>query len=59
MTKRIKCDGFLGCRTTKEIEMQIKALCYEHNRDVSEILNYLCRIFIQDVGKIRTKFLGI
>jgi hypothetical protein len=53
-----KCDGFLACRTTKGIETEIKSVCEAHQREVSEVLNYLLRIFIDDVGKIKTKFLN-
>jgi hypothetical protein len=53
-----KCDGFLACRTTKAMETEIKAICDANNREVSEVLNYLCRIFISDVSKIKTKFLN-
>jgi len=57
MTKRVKCDGFLGCRTTKEIEEQIKSICLANNRNISDVLNYLHRIFLEDFASIRTKFL--
>ena len=56
MKKLKRCDGFLGCRTSKSIEGKIKALCTENNREVSEVINYLCRIFIEDFEGIRTKF---
>lgn len=56
MKKLKRCDGFLGCRTTKVIEDRIKALCTENNREVSEVINYLCRIFIEDLEGIQTKF---
>lgn len=57
MDKMKKSDGFLGCRTSKEIEDKIKAICETNNREVSEVLNYLLRIFIEDLDGIRTKFL--
>jgi hypothetical protein len=57
MRKLKRNNGFLGCRTTKEIEQKIKGICSEHNREVSEVLNYLCRVFIEDVGGIRAQFL--
>ena len=57
--KKIKhCDGFLGCRTTQHIEDGIKKICASNNREVSEALNYLCRIFIEDEHGIRTRFLN-
>ena len=56
MKKLKRCDGFLGCRTSKSIEEKIKAMCTENNREVSEVINYMCRIFIEDFGGIRTKF---
>ncbi|MFA5142745.1 MAG: hypothetical protein WC522_01080 [Candidatus Omnitrophota bacterium] len=56
MKKLKRCDGFLGCRTSKAIEEKIKALCTENNREVSEVINYMCRIFIEDFSGIRTKF---
>ena len=57
MQKRRHCDGFLGCRTSKEIEDRIKSICQSNKREVSEVLNYLCRLFIEDEGQIRSKFL--
>lgn len=57
MAKIKKCDGFLGCRTSKEIERMIKKICEENKREVSEVINYLCRIFIEDIDGIKTKFL--
>lgn len=57
MTQKIKHqDGFIGCRTQKAVEGKIKGYCLEHNREVSEVINYLCRLFIEDAGQIRTKF---
>ena len=56
MKKLKRFDGFLGCRTSKAIEEKIKALCTENSREVSEVINYMCRIFIEDFGGIRTKF---
>jgi hypothetical protein len=56
MIKIKRCDGFLGCRTTKEIEQRIKELCEENKRGVSEVMNYLCRLFIEDFDEIRSKF---
>lgn len=58
MPKKKHCDGFLGCRTPKYIEHSIKAICDTHNRDVSEVINYLCRVFIEDVDGVRSKFLN-
>ncbi|MFA5038356.1 MAG: hypothetical protein WC732_01600 [Candidatus Omnitrophota bacterium] len=55
--KKKHCDGFLGCRTTKKIEESIKAICDASDKDVSEVMNYLCRIFVQDDNGVRTKFL--
>jgi len=57
MAKIKKCDGFLGCRTSKDIEKKIKSICNDNNREVSEVINYLCRIFIEDIDGIKTKFL--
>lgn len=57
MSKIKKCDGFLGCRTPKEVENKIKSICNDNNKEVSEVINYLCRIFIEDVDGIKTKFL--
>jgi len=56
MKKLKRCDGFLGCRTSKSIEEKIKSLCTENSREVSEVINYLCRIFIEDFNGIQTKF---
>ena len=56
MKKLKRCDGFLGCRTSKAIEERIKALCTENSREVSEVINYLCRIFIEDLDGIQKKF---
>ena len=56
MKKLKRCDGFLGCRTSKVIEDKIKALCTENSREVSEVINYLCRIFIEDLDGIQKKF---
>lgn len=57
MRKLRRCDGFLGCRTPKYIETGLKSICSNHNREVSEVINYLCRIFIEDTDGVRTKFL--
>ena len=57
MKKQKHCDGFLGCRTPKHIELGIKSICDVHNREVSEVINYLCRLFIEDRDGVRTKFL--
>ena len=57
MKKVRRCDGFLGCRTPKHVENGIKAICNSNNKEVSEVLNYLCRIFIEDENGVRTKFL--
>jgi hypothetical protein len=57
MSKKIKHrDGFIGCRTPKTVEEKLKEFCLEHTREVSEVMNYLCRLFIEDAGEIRTKF---
>jgi hypothetical protein len=56
MKKLKRCDGFLGCRTSKVIEDKIKGLCSENKREVSEVINYMCRIFIEDLGGIQAKF---
>jgi hypothetical protein len=57
MSKKIKHrDGFIGCRTPKTVEDKLKEFCLEHTREVSEVMNYLCRLFIEDSGRIRTKF---
>jgi hypothetical protein len=57
--KKIKTySGYLGCRTTGNIEWMIKSICAANNRSVSEVINYLCRLFIEDANDIRTKFLG-
>ena len=58
MKKIRRCDGFLGCRTPKYIEKGIKSVCNTHNREVSEVMNYLCRIFLEDTDGVRSKFLG-
>jgi len=58
MKKKRHCNGFLGCRTTKKMEAEIKAVCDEHNKGVSEVMNYLFRIFLEDLSGIRTKFFG-
>ncbi|MBI5873572.1 MAG: hypothetical protein HZB36_05460 [Candidatus Omnitrophica bacterium] len=57
MPKKKHCDGFLGCRTPKTIEMTMKGICSQHNKDISEVINYLCRLFIEDKNGIRSKFL--
>ncbi|PIY82882.1 MAG: hypothetical protein COX96_09045 [Candidatus Omnitrophica bacterium CG_4_10_14_0_2_um_filter_44_9] len=57
MAKQKHCDGFLGCRTSKQVEMALKDICSQHNRDISEVINYLCRLFIEDKEGIRSKFL--
>jgi hypothetical protein len=55
--KRIKhCDGFLACRTPKSVEESVKSFCSEHRKDVSEVINYLLRIFIEDLDGIRTRY---
>lgn len=58
MKKLQHSNGFLGFRTPKEVEATIKALCETNNREVSEVLNYLCRIFIEDAYEIKSKFLN-
>jgi len=58
MTKLKKCDGYLGCRTTKKIQDAMTQMCGEHKREVSEVINYLCRIFIEDFASVRTRFFG-
>jgi hypothetical protein len=57
MPKKKHCDGFLGCRTPKTIEMAMKTICSQHNKDISEVINYLCRLFIEDKNGIRSKYL--
>ena len=57
MRKIRRCNGFLGCRTPKFIEEGIKAICDSNNREISEVLNYLCRIFIEDENGVRSNFL--
>jgi hypothetical protein len=57
MSKKIKHrDGFIGCRTPKTTEDKLKEFCAEHTREISEVVNYLCRLFIEDASEIRTKF---
>ena len=57
MSRKIKHrDGFIGCRTPRTTEDKLKEFCAEHNREVSEVMNYLCRLFIEDAYQIRTKF---
>ncbi len=57
MAQKIKHrDGFIGCRTSRAIEDKLKEFCSEHSREVSEVMNYLCRLFIEDAYQIRTKF---
>ena len=57
MAEKIKHrDGFIGCRTPRTTEDKLKEFCAEHNREVSEVMNYLCRLFIEDAYQIRTKF---
>lgn len=58
MKKLRRYDGFIGCRTPKHIEMGIKSICSVHNKEVSEVINYLCRIFIEDADGVRSKFLN-
>ena len=58
MNKIKKQNGFLGFRTTKEIEEHIKFISMESNKDVSDILNYLCRVFLEDKYGIRSNFVG-
>ena len=58
MAKHKHYDGFIGCRTSKLVETTLKSICASHQRDVSEVVNYLCRIFIEDVNGIRTRFLN-
>jgi len=55
--KKKHCDGFLGCRTPKQVELTMKSICDLHNRNISDVINYLCRLFIEDKGGIRSKFL--
>jgi len=57
MKKLKNYNGFLGCRTTKKIEKEIKSICSSHDKGVSEVLNYLCRLFLEDAEGIRTRFL--
>lgn len=58
MKKLKNYNGYLGCRTTGNIEWMIKSISASNNRSVSEVINYLCRLFIEDFGGIRTRFLG-
>lgn len=58
MKKLKNYSGYLGCRTTGNIEWMIKSICASHHKSVSEVMNYLCRIFIEDLNGLRTKFLG-
>ena len=57
MKKVKRCNGFLGCRTPKYIEEGIKGICDSNNKEISEVLNYLCRIFIEDEHGVRSNFL--
>jgi hypothetical protein len=57
MSRKIKHrDGFIGCRTPRTTEDKLKKFCAEHTREISEVVNYLCRLFIEDASEIRTKF---
>lgn len=56
MKKIRHCDGFVACRTPKMIEESIKSFCAEHKKDVSEVMNYLLRIFIEDLDGVRTRY---
>jgi len=57
MAQKIKHrDGFIGCRTPRTVEDKLKEFCAEHNREISEVMNYLCRLFIEDAYEIRNKF---
>ena len=56
MKKIRHSDGFLACRTPKTTEDSIKSFCNEHKKDVSEVMNYLLRIFIEDMDGVRTKY---
>ena len=57
MSHKIKHrDGFIGCRTPRTTEDKLKEFCAEHTREISEVVNYLCRLFIEDSSQIRTKF---
>ena len=57
MAQKIKHrDGFIGCRTPRTVEDKLKEFCAEHNREISEVMNYLCRLFIEDAYEVRTKF---
>ena len=58
MKKLKKQDGFLGFRTTKEIETKMKLLSTECDKEISGTLNYLCRLFLKDEYSIRSKFTG-
>jgi hypothetical protein len=58
MAKQKHFDGSIGCRVPKAMEVALKDICNTNNRDVSEVVNYLCRIFIEDVDGIRTRFIN-
>lgn len=58
MKKKKHADGFLAFRTPKETEKAVKFLCEANDREISEVLNYLCRIFLKDVNGIKSKFLN-
>jgi len=38
------------------IEKTMKRLCSENGKGVSEVINYLCRLFLEDADEIQTKF---
>ena len=58
MKKIKKQDGFLGFRTTKQIETSMKSLSAECDKEISGTLNYLCRLFLKDEYSIRSNFTG-
>jgi len=58
MNKIRKQNGFLGFRTTQEIEEQIKHVSVDSHKDISDILNYLCRVFLEDKYGMRSDFVG-
>jgi len=58
MKKLIKQNGFLGFRTTKDMETRMKTLAAECDKEISGTLNYLCRLFIKDEYSIRSNFTG-
>ena len=56
MKKVKQLPGFLGFRTSKQTEESLKAICEVNNKSISDVLNYLCRLFLEDEAGIRSKF---